>query len=52
MDGQKVSDIRIMVEEIDFAESKNSGDSAVAEKKPGNDFLNVPEGLVEELPFS
>lgn len=50
-DGQKVYDIRIMVEEIDFAESKSSGESTSAEKKPGNDFLNVPESLVEELPF-
>ena len=52
-DGQKVYDVRIMVEEIEFAESKsNDGASTSAEKKPGNDFLNVPEGLVEELPFS
>lgn len=52
-DGQKVYDVRIMVEEIEFAESKsNDGASTSAEKKPGNDFLNVPESLVEELPFS
>ena len=52
-DGQKVYDVRIMVEEIDFAESKNSGQSKTESK--GNDvtdFLNVPDGLVEELPFS
>ena len=50
-DGQKVYDVRIMVEEIEFAESKGN-DGASTEKKPGNDFLNIPEGLVEELPFS
>ena len=52
-DGQKVYDVRIMVEEIDFAESKNNGQSKTESK--GNDvtdFLNVPDGLVEELPFS
>ena len=52
-DGQKVYDVRIMVEEIDFAESKNNGQAKTESK--GNDvtdFLNVPDGLVEELPFS
>lgn len=52
-DGQKVYDVRIMVEEIEFAESKgNEGASTSAEKKPGNDFLNIPDGLVETLPFA
>ena len=52
-DGQKVYDVRIMVEDIEFAESKgNEGTSTSAEKTPGNDFLNIPDGLVEELPFS
>ena len=52
-DGQKVYDVRIMVEEIDFAESKNNGQSKTESK--GNDvtdFLNIPDGLVETLPFS
>ena len=52
-EGQKVYDIRIMVEEIEFAESKKDGQSN--QEMHGNqsgDFLNVPEGLVEELPFS
>ena len=47
--GNKQSSITVMVEEAEFCESKGEG---TAEKKPGNDFLNVPEGLVEELPFS
>lgn len=47
-DGHKVYDVRIMVEEIEFAESK----SADAPKEKNDGFLNVPEGLVEELPFS
>ena len=53
-DGQKVYDVRIMVEEIEFAESKSesSNSAAKSEQSSGNDFLNIPDGLVEELPFS
>ena len=51
-EGQKVYDVRIMVEEIEFAESKSEGGSTSAEKKPDNDFINIPESLIEELPFS
>ena len=49
-EGQKVYDIRIMVEEIEFAESKKDGQEKPQENQ-GGDFLNVPDGLVEELPF-
>ena len=59
-EGQKVYDVRIMVEDIEFAESKNassdgsfsSGSASSGSSNGGNDFLNVPDGLVEELPFS
>lgn len=53
-EGQKVYDVRIMVEEIEFAESKpdSSNSAAKSEQPSGNDFLNIPDGLVEELPFS
>ena len=59
-DGQKVYDVRIMVEDIEFAESKNSssegsfnsGSQSQGSTAGGNDFLNIPDGLVEELPFS
>lgn len=52
-DGQKVYDVRVMVDEIEFAESKNNESGAAPEqKKSTDDFLNVPDGLVEELPFS
>ena len=58
-EGQKVYDVRIMVEDIEFAESKNastdgsfSGSTSSGSSNGGNDFLNVPDGLVEELPFS
>lgn len=45
--GEKVRTTKVMIEEIEFAESKSE-----APKEAKNDFINVPEGLVEELPFS
>lgn len=48
-EGQKIYDLRIMVEEIEFAESKKDNSQSTDQ---GSDFLNVPDGLVEELPFS
>ena len=48
-EGHKVYDVKIVVEDVEFAESKGS------QQQTQNDvtnFLNVPEGLVEELPFS
>ena len=58
-DGQKVYDVRIMVEDVEFAESKNGGGSdnsgaqqSQAAGNGGSDFLNIPDGLVEELPFN
>ena len=48
-DGKTVTYPKINVREIEFAESKRSEDNHEAS---AGDFLNVPEGLVEELPFS
>ena len=51
--GNKVYGTKIMVEEIEFAESKNANsENTSSDQTSGVDFLNVPEGLVEELPFS
>lgn len=47
-DGRTVKNDSIMVDRWEFAESK--GDATKEEK--ANDFVNVPPGLVEELPFS
>lgn len=53
-DGQKVYDVRIMVEEVEFAESKNNSEASSNNSSSADvtDFMNIPEGLVEELPFS
>lgn len=57
-DGQMVYNVRIMVDEIEFAESKaasdggNSGNAGQAPNFAANDgFMNIPDGIDEKLPF-
>ena len=49
-DGVKVYTTDIIVEEHEFAESKRSG--ACDMPGQGDGFMNIPDGLDEELPFS
>ena len=56
-EGQKVYAVRVYVNSFEFCESK--GSAAPAEQPaptpaaPANEgFMDIPEGLVEELPFS
>lgn len=53
-DGAKVYTTEIVVDEQEFAESKTSGDNdrTVPEQSTGDGFINVPEGIDEELPFN
>ena len=73
-DGQMVYSVRIMVDEIEFAESKNAsggggdynnggsynngggfnggGYNAPAPSGAGDGFMNIPDGIDEELPFN
>ena len=67
-DGQTVYSVRVMVEEIEFAESKNAqgsndggynnggyaGNRGNAPAPGGADggFMNIPEGIEEDLPFN
>lgn len=71
-EGQMVYSVRIMVDEIEFAESKNAsggngdggynnsynnggyagGGSAPAASGAGDGFMNIPDGIDEELPFN
>ena len=56
-DGQKVYTTDVVVEENEFAESKRSDDNAPASSAPasmpeGNGFMNIPDGIDEELPFN
>jgi len=61
-DGQKVYTTDVVVENIEFAESKASGDNNnggyVPADRPspsgaaGDGFMNIPDGIDEELPFN
>lgn len=60
-DGQKVYTTDVVVEEQEFAESKNSGGSSDSYRAdsaplsmdmiPDDGFMNIPDGIDEELPF-
>lgn len=61
-DGQQVYSVRVIAEEIEFAESKNaSGDNSgfmggnntrLEPSGAGDGFMNIPDGIDEELPFN
>ena len=59
-DGQKVYTTDVVVEQVEFAESKASGDNSgyVPTDRPspsgaaGDGFMNIPDGIDEELPFN
>ena len=58
-DGVKVYTTEVVAEDQEFAESKNSGsgssDFGGGNERPqsaGGDFMNIPEGIEEDLPFS
>ena len=70
-DGQKVYTTDVVIEEQEFAESKNSGNSennnavpsnaapsnaapsnAAPSSSAGDGFMNIPDGIDEELPFN
>ena len=48
-DGQKVYGVQIMVEEIEFAESKQSQEQN--EQPTSEGFMDVPDGIENDLPF-
>ncbi len=50
--GNKVYTTDVVVEQIEFAESKGNGTQEEPKSKPDADgFLNIPDGIREELPF-
>ena len=60
-DGQKVYTTDVVVENIEFAESKNSSGSGGSTNQPapapssssaGDGFMSIPDGIDEELPFN
>ena len=54
-DGVKVYTTDVVVEEAEFVESKNSADSNAAantDKTIDDEFMNIPDGIEDELPFN
>ena len=55
-DGVKVYTTDVVVEEHEFCESRSSGESgaspAPARQTDGDGFMNIPDGIDEELPFN
>ena len=56
-DGQKVRNVQIVVDELEFAESKAASERNVSQPAPapqnGDDgFMDVPDGIEEDLPFN
>lgn len=57
-EGQKVYTSDVVAEDQEFAESKNASgfnkiDAPIVEEEaPNNGFMNIPEGIEEELPFA
>ena len=52
--GTKHYSVQIIVNQIEFAESKSSQDNTEPETTApaDNDFVNVPDGDMDELPFA
>jgi len=57
-DGQKVYTTDVVIDQAEFAESKNGGNGGNTEGRPapspstGDGFMNIPDGIDEELPFN
>ena len=59
-DGVKVYTTEVVVEEQEFAESKNASGAQYYQTNPapapsvdaGDGFMNIPDGIDEELPFN
>ena len=55
-DGQKVYTTDVVVEELEFAESKGASENNGADRPQpttdNNGFMNIPDGIDEELPFN
>ena len=52
-DGQKVYTTDVVIEEQEFAESKKAaGQEQAGYTDAGDGFMNIPDGVDDELPFS
>lgn len=54
-DGQKVYTVEVMVEKHEFADGKRNDDGSRQEEYAAADadgFMNIPEGMDEDIPFA
>lgn len=58
-DGQKIYTNECLIENCEFAESKNAsgsnnsgGNASPIQNNSGGDFMYIPDGIGEELPFN
>ena len=52
-DGNKVYTTDVMIEEMEFCESKNANGGNTSQQNTNSDgFMNIPDGMDEELPFN
>lgn len=54
-DGRTVYTTDVVVEQVEFAESKSSSNAAADQNRnipPEEGFMEIPEGIEEELPFN
>lgn len=55
-DGQKIYTTDVLAEEVEFVESKNNGSSNASapsnNKQSDENFMNIPDGIDDELPFN
>ncbi len=54
-DGTQVYSVQIVADEVEFADGKGNADQAPVQQAAPVDnggFINVPDGIVEELPFN
>lgn len=50
-DGQKIYDVRLMVDDFEFLDNKADGEKTES-KDSKYDFINIADSVLEELPFS
>ena len=51
-DGNRVFTTDVVVEEQEFAESKGSADNPLPPASSSDGFMNIPDGIDEELPIN
>lgn len=51
-EGKKVYTTDFVIDRIEFADSKPEGNAQPQPQNNGSDWMNIPDGIEEELPFN